>query len=356
MGVTLMHHSKRVLLTGAAGFIGFHLADRLLETEKDITVLGVDSLNDYYDIELKNERLRILQEKHGSRFVFKKLNLADKPAVSELFISFAPETVINLAAQPGVRYSITHPDAYIESNIIGFYNILEACRHCCERQSGFRQLIFASSSSVYGLNSKIPYSTEDKTDSPVSLYAATKKSDELLAHAYAKLYSIPMTGLRFFTVYGPMGRPDMAYFSFTRKMIRGEKIQLFNNGDMYRDFTYVADIVEGILKVAASEPPVNQDGFRYRLYNIGGHHPEKLSDFVTILEECLLKEKLITKPAEKEYLPMQPGDVYQTCADMSPMQKDFNFTPKTELREGLEKFVSWYKGYYCNDDSTTISK
>ena len=328
---------KTILVTGAAGFIGFYLSKRLLE--EGARVIGYDSVNDYYDTRLKDARLEIL-EKYDN-FTFVKGNLADKEKVTDLFETYKPEIVVNLAAQAGVRYSITNPDAYIESNIVGFFNILEACRHY-----PVEHLVYASSSSVYGTNKKVPYSVEDKVDNPVSLYAATKKSNELMAHAYSKLYKIPATGLRFFTVYGPMGRPDMAYFSFTNKLIKGEKIQIFNFGDMKRDFTYIDDIVTGIVNVMGKPPVENDDGALYKVYNIGNNKPEDLLYFVETLEKCLMKEGIIDNEAEKEFLPMQPGDVYQTYADVDDLIKDFDFKPNTKLEEGLSKFAKWYKEFY----------
>lgn len=333
---------QTILITGAVGFIGSHLSKSILKEKTDggILVVGVDSMTDYYDVRLKESRLGELLQ--FPEFVFEKGNIADKKFVMELFRKYQPDIVVNLAAQGGVRYSIDHPDVYIESNIIGFYNILEACRHSYD----LKHLIYASSSSVYGSNKKIPYSTEDKVDNPVSLYAATKKSDELLAHAYSKLYGIPSTGLRFFTVYGPAGRPDMAYFKFTDKLVRGEKIQIYNYGDMYRDFTYIDDIVAGIRSVMKKAPLQNEDGAPYKVYNIGNNKPESLSYFVDTLEECLLAEGLITQKGERELLPMQPGDVYQTYADVDDLVRDFGFCPDTPLEEGLLKFVKWYKAFY----------
>ncbi|MDD7449866.1 MAG: SDR family NAD(P)-dependent oxidoreductase [Treponema sp.] len=331
---------KNILVTGAAGFIGSNLAKKLLETEKNITIIGIDCITDYYDTSLKDERLALL-EKHGEKFVFVKGDIADKDCVEKLFEKYKPSVVVNLAAQAGVRYSITNPESYIHSNLIGFFNILEACRH-----HQVDHLVFASSSSVYGSNKKVPYSTEDKVDNPVSLYAATKKSNELMAHAYCKLYKIPATGLRFFTVYGPMGRPDMAYFKFTDKLVKGEPIQIYNNGDMYRDFTYIDDIVTGIVKVMKKQPAETEDGAPYKIYNIGNNHPESLMNFVNILEKCLMDEGIISEPGKKELLPMQSGDVYQTYADVSELEKDFDFKPATTLEEGLKAFAHWYKGYY----------
>lgn len=326
-----------VLVTGAAGFIGYYLSEYLLK--EGMQVIGYDNLNDYYDTKLKDARLDILNKYEG--FTFIKDDLADKNRVMSVFEKYRPEIVVNLAAQAGVRYSIINPDAYIESNMIGFFNILEACR-----AFPVKHLVYASSSSVYGTNKKVPYSVEDKVDKPVSLYAATKKSNELMAHAYSKLYKIPATGLRFFTVYGPMGRPDMAYFGFTNKMVKGEKIQLFNFGDMKRDFTYVDDIVTGIVNVMRKPPAENEEGALYKVYNIGNNKPENLLYFVETLEKCLMKEGIIDKPAEKEFLPMQQGDVYQTYADVDGLIKDFNFKPSTSLEEGLSKFAKWYKEFY----------
>ena len=332
--------TKRYLITGGAGFIGFHLTKRLLTEGAD--VIGFDNLNDYYDVKLKEDRLQILQQMsavdgNGS-YRFVKGDLADKETVMQLFAEYKPQIVVNLAAQAGVRYSIDHPDSYIQSNIIGFYDILEACRHY-----PVEHLLFASSSSVYGGNTKIPFSTQDKVDEPVSLYAATKKSDELMAHCYSKLYGIPATGLRFFTVYGPMGRPDMAYFSFSQKIMHGETIKIFNNGDMMRDFTYVEDIVTGIMNMLNNPPADNGKGAHYKIYNIGNNSPEKLMYFVEILE------KELGKTAQKEFLPMQPGDVYQTYADVSELTKDFGFKPSTSLQEGLAEFVKWFRVYYHYD-------
>lgn len=319
---------ENILVTGAAGFIGFHLSKRLLDEGKK--VIGFDNMNPYYDVRLKKSRLNILKE--YDNFIFIKGDLADKEAVNRIFEQDQPEIVINLAAQAGVRYSIENPDAYIESNIIGFFNILEACRYHKPKH-----LIYASSSSVYGANKKVPFSTEDKTDQPVSLYAATKKSNELLAYAYSKLYSIPSTGLRFFTVYGPYGRPDMAYYSFTEKIIKGEPIKVFNNGDMYRDFTYIDDIVEGIFRLLEFIPREDENNVQYKVYNIGNNHPEKLMDFIEILEEC------IGKKAIKEYYPMQPGDVYQTFADVGDLMEDVGFKPEIALQIGIKRFWEAFK-------------
>lgn len=321
----------KILVTGGAGFIGFHLSKRLLSD--GFEVIGYDNLNDYYDVNLKYARLEIL--KKYKNFTFIKGDLADKDKVFEVFEEYTPEIVVNLAAQAGVRYSITNPDVYIESNLIGFFNILEACRH-----NPVKHLLFASSSSVYGNQKKTPFSTDDNVDHPISLYAATKKSNELMAFTYSHLYKIPVTGLRFFTVYGPFGRPDMAYFSFTNKIINGEPIKIFNNGDMYRDFTYVDDIVEGICNMLDSIPKENESGVRYKIYNIGNNKPEKLMYFIETLE------KAIGKTAKKEFLPMQPGDVYQTYADVSELMHDFNFKPSTSIADGLREFAKWYKEYY----------
>lgn len=332
--------NKTVLITGAAGFIGSFLAQRLLSQNKNIKVVGIDCITDYYDTKLKDERLKMLNT-FGSNFVFVKGDIADKATIENLFVQYKPDFVVNLAAQAGVRYSITNPDAYIHSNIIGFYNILEACRN-----HPVEHLVFASSSSVYGTNKKVPYSTEDKVDNPVSLYAATKKSNELFAHAYCKLYGIKATGLRFFTVYGPMGRPDMAYFKFTQKLVKGDPIQIYNNGDMYRDFTYIDDIVTGIENIMQKTPDLTEDGAAYKIYNIGNNKPESLLYFVETLEKCLIAEGIIKEPGKKEFLPMQPGDVYQTFADVTELQKDFNFKPATPLEKGLANFAKWYKGFY----------
>ena len=340
---------KDILLTGAAGFIGANLAKRLLNEFPTLRVIGIDSITDYYDVSLKYERLKEL-ETFNERFVFVKASIADRAAVENLFGTYHPQVVVNLAAQAGVRYSITNPDAYIESNLIGFYNILEACRHF-----GVEHLVYASSSSVYGSNKKVPYSTDDKVDNPVSLYAATKKSNELLAHSYSKLYNIPSTGLRFFTVYGPCGRPDMAYFGFTNKLVKGEKIQIFNYGNCKRDFTFVDDIVEGVVRVMqhAPEKQLGEDGLPippYKVYNIGNSSPENLLDFVTILQEELIRAGVLPKDydfeAHKELVPMQPGDVPVTYADTTPLEEDFGFRPSTPLREGLRRFAEWYKNYY----------
>ncbi len=345
---------KTVLVTGAAGFIGSFLSERLLSDFEDIRVIGFDSVNDYYDIRLKESRLEKLQ-KHRN-FIFIKANLADKDKVSEVFREYSPQIVVNLAAQAGVRYSITNPDAYIESNIIGFYNILEACRHSYDDgATPVEHLVYASSSSVYGSNKKVPYSTDDKVDNPVSLYAATKKSDELMAHAYSKLYNIPSTGLRFFTVYGPAGRPDMAYFGFTDKLLRGETIRIFNYGNCKRDFTYIDDIVEGVVRVmqGAPERKDGEDGLPvppYAVYNIGNQNPENLLDFVDILQQELIAAGVLPNDydfeAHKQLVPMQPGDVPVTYADTTPLERDYGYKPSTDLRTGLRNFARWYKDFY----------
>jgi len=345
---------KTVLVTGAAGFIGSFLSERLLSDFEDIRVIGFDSVNDYYDIRLKESRLEKLQ-KHKN-FIFIKANLADKDKVSEVFREYSPQIVVNLAAQAGVRYSITNPDAYIESNIIGFYNILEACRHSYDDgATPVEHLVYASSSSVYGSNKKVPYSTDDKVDNPVSLYAATKKSDELMAHAYSKLYNIPSTGLRFFTVYGPAGRPDMAYFGFTNKLLRGETIRIFNYGNCKRDFTYIDDIVEGVVRVmqGAPERKDGEDGLPvppYAVYNIGNQNPENLLDFVDILQQELIAAGVLPNDydfeAHKQLVPMQPGDVPVTYADTTPLERDYGYKPSTDLRTGLRNFARWYKDFY----------
>lgn len=340
---------KTVLVTGAAGFIGSFLSERLLSDFEDIRVIGFDSVNDYYDIRLKESRLEKLQ-KHRN-FIFIKANLADKDKVSEVFREYSPQIVVNLAAQAGVRYSITNPDTYIESNIIGFYNILEACRHSYDDgATPVEHLVYASSSSVYGSNKKVPYSTDDKVDNPVSLYAATKKSDELMAHAYSKLYNIPSTGLRFFTVYGPAGRPDMAYFGFTNKLLRGETIRIFNYGNCKRDFTYIDDIVEGVVRVmqGAPERKDGEDGLPvppYAVYNIGNQNPENLLDFVDILQQELIAAGVLPNDydfeAHKQLVPMQPGDVPVTYADTTPLERDYGYKPSTDLRTGLRNFARW---------------
>lgn len=343
-----------ILVTGAAGFIGSNLVKAIFERYDNPVVVGIDNMNDYYDVRLKEERLNAL--KQYPDFVFIKGNIADKSLIDRAFAEYKPEIVVNLAAQAGVRYSITNPDAYIESNLIGFYNILEACRHSyASYEGGVRHLVYASSSSVYGSNVKVPYSTDDKVDNPVSLYAATKKSNELMAHAYSKLYNIPSTGLRFFTVYGPAGRPDMAYFGFTDKLVRGESIKIFNYGNCKRDFTYVDDIVEGVIRVM-QKAPVRQTGGDglpvppYAVYNIGNSSPENLLDFVTILQEELVAAGVLPPDydfeAHKELVPMQPGDVPVTYADTSALEKEFGFRPSTPLREGLRRFAVWYKEFY----------
>ena len=348
---------RTILVTGAAGFIGANLAARLLEEGTFDRVIGVDSLNDYYDVRIKEFRLRQLSERGDAAWTFVKGNLADKALVPSLFREYRPAVVVNLAAQAGVRYSITNPDAYIESNLVGFYNILEACRHSYDGGAGgVEHLVYASSSSVYGANPKVPYSTADKVDNPISLYAATKKSNELMAHAYSKLYDIPSTGLRFFTVYGPAGRPDMAYFSFTDKLRAGEKIRIFNYGNCLRDFTYVDDIVEGVMRVIARPPErrKGEDGLPvppYAVYNIGNSHPENLLEFVDILQQELVAAGVLPSgydfEAHKELVPMQAGDVPVTYADTSALERDFGFKPSTPLREGLRAFARWYKDFYC---------
>lgn len=339
---------KTIFVTGAAGFIGSNLVKKIFAIEKNVKVIGIDNMNDYYDIRLKESRLDDLLKEQ--KFIFIKGSIADKELLTGIFKQYRPEIVVNLAAQAGVRYSITNPDAYIEANIIGFYNILEACRHY-----EVEHLVYASSSSVYGSNKKIPYSTDDKVDNPVSLYAATKKSNELFAHAYSKLYNIPSTGLRFFTVYGPAGRPDMAYFGFTNKLLNGETIQIFNYGNCKRDFTYVDDIVEGVIRVMQKAPDkgVGEDGLPvppYAVYNIGNNQPENLLDFVTILQEELVRAKVLPEDydfeAHKELVAMQPGDVPVTYADTTALEENFGFKPSTTLREGLRKFAEWYKEFY----------
>ena len=350
----------RVIITGAVGFIGANLVLRLLKDEPKVEILGIDSMNDYYDVRLKEYRLAEIEEavvEHpGCSWRFVKGNIADKGLIERLFTEFRPEVVVNLAAQAGVRYSIINPDAYIESNLVGFYNILEACRHSYDNGAdGVKHLVYASSSSVYGSNKTVPYSTDDKVDNPVSLYAATKKSNELMAHAYSKLYDIPSTGLRFFTVYGPAGRPDMAYFGFTDKLIRGETIEIFNYGNCKRDFTYIDDIVEGVIRVMrkAPEKSIGEDGLpipSYKIYNIGNSNPENLLDFVQILQEELIRAGVLPEDydfeAHKKLVPMQPGDVPVTYADTSPLERDFGFKPSTSLRVGLRFFARWYKQFY----------
>ena len=339
---------KVIFITGSSGFIGSNLAKRILSTEPDTKVIGLDNMNDYYDVRIKEARLAELQKFENYTFI--KGNLADKALINSIFEQYHPDIVVNLGAQAGVRYSITNPDAYIESNMIGFYNILEACRHY-----PVKHLVYASSSSVYGSNKKVPYSTDDKVDNPVSLYAATKKSNELMAHAYSKLYNIPSTGLRFFTVYGPAGRPDMAYFGFTNKLVNGETIKIFNYGNCKRDFTYVDDIVEGVVRVMAKAPEKKngEDGLPippYAVYNIGNSNPENLLDFVQILSEELVRAGVLPADydfeAHKELVPMQPGDVPVTFADTEPLERDFGFKPHTPLRDGLRKFAEWYKEFY----------
>jgi len=322
---------QTILVTGAAGFIGFHLSQRILENGG--RVVGFDNVNEYYDVRLKEARLEILAQ--YPEFTFVRGDLADASAVSALFEDYRPEVVVNLAAQAGVRYSITNPEAYMHSNMMGFFNILEACR-----RFPVSHLLYASSSSVYGNQQKTPFSVEDNVDHPISLYAATKKSNELMAYTYSHLYGIPATGLRFFTVYGPFGRPDMAYFSFTQKILAGETIQIFNNGDLYRDFTYIDDIVTGMERMLFSPPMPDENGVRNKIYNIGNNSPVKLTEFVGILEQ------LIGIPARKEFLPMQPGDVYQTYADVTELSRDFGFRPDTELKDGLAKYIAWYRDFY----------
>ena len=351
--------NKTVFVTGAAGFIGSNLVKCLLSRKEGIRIIGIDNMNDYYDVSLKEYRLGELEKQAkelSSEFVFVKGSIADAAVINEIFTKYQPEIVVNLAAQAGVRYSITNPWAYMEANMIGFYNILEACRHSYDGGAkGVEHLVYASSSSVYGTNKKIPYSTDDKVDNPVSLYAATKKSNELMAHAYSKLYNIPSTGLRFFTVYGPAGRPDMAYFGFTNKLLKGETIQIFNYGNCKRDFTYVDDIVEGVVRVMqkAPERENGEDGLPlppYAVYNIGNNQPENLLDFVQILSEELVRAGVLPQDydfeAHKELVPMQPGDVPITYADTSALERDFGFKPSTSLREGLRRFAEWYKEFY----------
>lgn len=355
---------KTVLITGAAGFIGANLVLRLLRDIGKIQVIGIDNLNNYYDVAIKEYRLKQIEEMAAqhpeSQWHFVKGSIADKSLIDQIFQEYKPDIVVNLAAQAGVRYSITNPDAYVESNLIGFYNILEACRHSYDHgQTGVQHLVYASSSSVYGSNTKVPYSTDDKVDNPVSLYAATKKSNELMAHAYSKLYNIPSTGLRFFTVYGPAGRPDMAYFGFTNKLLAGEKIQIFNYGNCKRDFTYVDDIVEGVMRVMAKPPQraTGEDGLPvppYAIYNIGNNQPENLLDFVDILQQELVDAGVLPADydfeAHKELVPMQPGDVPVTYADTSALERDFGFKPSTSLRDGLRKFAQWYRDFYMKEE------
>ena len=340
---------KKIFVTGAAGFIGSNLCNALLKKEDIKLIVGIDNMNDYYDVNLKEYRLKELVSYNNFKFV--KGSIADKALIDNIFNEYKPDIVVNLAAQAGVRYSITNPDAYIESNMLGFYNILEACRHSYDNGAkGVEHLVYASSSSVYGTNKKIPYSTQDKVDNPVSLYAATKKSNELFAHAYSKLYNIPSTGLRFFTVYGPAGRPDMAYFGFTNKLLKGETIQIFNYGNCKRDFTYIDDIVTGVVNVMKKTPDPNENGVRYKVYNIGNNQPENLLDFVDILQQELVNAEVLPKDydfeAHKELVPMQPGDVEITYADVDELVKDFGFKPDTSLREGLRRFAKWYKEFY----------
>lgn len=346
---------KTILVTGSAGFIGSNLVLELLKSESEATIIGMDNVNDYYDVSIKEWRLSEIEKaaaESSCSYHFIKGDLADRAVIDRLFADYKPTVVVNLAAQAGVRYSITNPDAYIQSNLIGFYNILEACRHA---EPAVEHLVYASSSSVYGSNKKVPYSTEDKVDNPVSLYAATKKSNELLAHAYSKLYNIPSTGLRFFTVYGPAGRPDMAYFGFTNKLRKGETIQIFNYGNCKRDFTFVDDIVEGVKRVmkGAPEKAVGEDGLPippYAVYNIGNSNPENLLDFVTILQEELIRAEVLPADydfeAHKKLVPMQPGDVPVTYADTGALERDYGFKPNTNLRDGLRKFAEWYKEFY----------
>ena len=352
--------NKTIFVTGAAGFIGSNLVLELLRTQSPVNIMGIDNLNDYYDVSIKEYRLKEIeaeQEKHPeSIWTFIKGTIADRDLIEGIFRDYKPAVVVNLAAQAGVRYSITNPDVYIESNLIGFYNILEACRHSYDNgEIGVEHLVYASSSSVYGSNKKVPYSTDDKVDNPVSLYAATKKSNELMAHAYSKLYNIPSTGLRFFTVYGPAGRPDMAYFGFTNKLLKGDTIQIFNYGNCKRDFTYVDDIVEGVKRVmqCAPEKVTGEDGLPvppYRVYNIGNNSPENLLDFVDILQQELIAAGVLPEDydfeAHKKLVPMQPGDVPVTYADTSALERDFGFKPSTSLREGLRKFATWYHEFY----------
>lgn len=354
--------NKTIFVTGAAGFIGSKLVLELLKRQSPAKIIGIDNMNDYYDVSIKEYRLAEIEKTAAqtpdSKWIFIKGNIADRALIEKIFQENKPSVIVNLAAQAGVRYSITNPDAYIESNLIGFYNILEACRHSYDNgECGVEHLVYASSSSVYGSNKKVPYSTEDKVDNPVSLYAATKKSNELLAHAYAKLYNIPSTGLRFFTVYGPAGRPDMAYFGFTNKLLKGDTIQIFNYGNCKRDFTYIDDIVEGVVRVMQSAPERKNgdDGLPvppYRIYNIGNSQPENLLDFVSILQQELIRAGVLPEDydfdAHKKLVPMQPGDVPVTYADTSALERDFGFKPSTSLREGLRKFAEWYHSFYQN--------
>lgn len=350
--------NKTILVTGAAGFIGSNLVKRLFKDVKGATLIGIDNMNDYYDVTLKDFRLNELNASvpEGATWKFVKGDIADRQTVDGLFSDYKPQVVVNLAAQAGVRYSITNPEAYVQSNLIGFYNILEACRHSYDAGgSGVEHLVYASSSSVYGTNKKVPYSTDDKVDNPVSLYAATKKSNELMAHAYSKLYNIPSTGLRFFTVYGPAGRPDMAYFGFTNKLRKGETIEIFNYGNCMRDFTYVDDIVEGVVRImqGAPEKKLGEDGLPlppYAVYNIGNNQPENLLNFVDILQQELIRARVLPEDydfeAHKRLVPMQPGDVPTTYADTAALERDYGFKPSTSLREGLRRFAEWYKAFY----------
>lgn len=347
-------NGKTIFVTGVSGFIGSNLAQSLLKGFDNVHIIGIDNMNDYYDVSLKEFRLKQIYELEktvSGGFEFIKGNIADKPEINRIFSEYRPQIVVNLAAQAGVRYSIENPDAYIEANLIGFYNILEACRHSYDGgAAGVEHLVYASSSSVYGSNKKIPYSTDDKVDNPVSLYAATKKSNELLAHAYSKLYGIPSTGLRFFTVYGPAGRPDMAYFGFTNKLVKNETIKIFNYGNCKRDFTYIDDIVTGITAVMQRSPLPNDDGVKYKVYNIGNNQPENLLDFVEILQDELKRAKVLPQDydfeAHKELVGMQPGDVEITYADVSELERDFGFKPSTSLRDGLRRFAEWYREFY----------
>lgn len=351
---------KKIIVTGAAGFIGSNLVLELLKTEESVHIIGIDTMNDYYDVSIKEWRLNEIEKevrKHkDSTWKFVKGSIADKTLIDKIFDTYKPDIVVNLAAQAGVRYSIINPDAYVEANLIGFYNLLEACRHSYDNgEKGVEHLVYASSSSVYGSNTKVPYSIDDKVDNPVSLYAATKKSNELMAHAYSKLYNIPSTGLRFFTVYGPAGRPDMAYFGFTNKLLKGETIEIFNYGNCKRDFTYIDDIVEGV-KLVMQAPPERRNGEDglpippYAVYNIGNSNPENLLDFITILQEELIRAEVLSADydfeAHKKLVQMQPGDVPVTYADTRPLEKDFGFKPSTDLRTGLRKFAEWYKEFY----------
>ena len=356
--------NKTILVTGAAGFIGSNLVLELLRTASPVKIVGIDNMNDYYDVSIKEYRLKEIKSLADfypeSAWTFLKGSISDRELVQKIFAEYKPQIVVNLAAQAGVRYSITNPDAYIESNLIGFYHILEACRHSYDNgETGVEHLVYASSSSVYGSNKKVPYSTDDKVDNPVSLYAATKKSNELMAHAYSKLYNIPSTGLRFFTVYGPAGRPDMAYFSFTNKLLKGETIQIFNYGNCKRDFTYVDDIVEGVKRVMQAPPErkTGEDGLPvppYAVYNIGNNQPENLLDFVDILQQELIRAGVLPEDydfeAHKKLVPMQPGDVPVTYADTSALERDFGFKPSTSLRTGLRKFAEWYREFYMDKE------